>query len=245
MDDRNDLGRAARALPPQPKAPAAVLALAAAVLLGGCAHGNERQSQQALSGLQHALAGAYSSRASATGSTTPGAAGGTTDAVSLTVSPITAQLIGDAVFFVRETPADNPQLVLWQGLWTLAPLAGASPDHAGGATRIVQHSFLFKDARRWAAAGSDPDVLVSVLPQDLQALPGCDLIWQQTDSGYETMGAIPDCHPGIKASGLWMAQHARLDASGLSLTERPVDDAGALDLRAAPLSLHLARSGSP
>src|SRR6185437_14964367 len=91
-----------------------VLTLGAAVLLAGCTAGAQRRQEQALSSLQHALAGVYSSTAAAGGTPTADTA------VTLTISPITAQLVGDAVFFVRETPADNEQLVLWQGIWTLA-----------------------------------------------------------------------------------------------------------------------------
>jgi hypothetical protein len=217
------------------------LALGAAVLLAGCMGGGERRQAQALSSLQHALAGTYSSTA---GGTAGGTAAADT-AVTLTISPITAQLVGDAVYFVRETPADNEQLVLWQGIWTLAPQAGGAHDHDKRQASIVQHSFLFKDPRRWADADNDPDLLASVLPQDLQALPGCDLTWRRTDSGYETADVSRSCRPGARAKGLWAILQARLQGGDLSLTERPVNDNGALELGDAPLSMHLSRAGAP
>lgn len=228
-------GHAAR--PIRLRVPRVPLALGAAMLLAGCAHGAARRSQQALSGLERALPGVYSSTSGAS-------AGG---AVSLTISPVTAQLIGDVVYFVRETPADNTQLVLWQGVWTLAPQADRD-GHQGDSRdepRIVQHSFLFKDPRRWTAAASNPDLLLSMLPQDLQAMPGCDLIWHQTDTGFETVDAPPACHPGARASGLWIEEQARLAGSDLFLTERPVDGSGTPDLHDAPVSMHLSRTGSP
>jgi hypothetical protein len=218
-------------------------ALGAAVLLAGCAGGGERRQAQAISTLQHALAGEYGSTATSAGAA-PGTAAGDS-AVSLTISPITAQLIGDAVYFVRETPADNTQLVLWQGVWTLTPSTGGKAGHKSGEASIVQHSFLFKDPRRWADAGADPDLLAAMLPQDLQALPGCDLTWQRTDSGYQTMDISRSCRPGARAKGLWVELQARLQGSELSLTERSVDNNGALDLGGAPLSLHLSRASTP
>lgn len=211
-------------------------ALIAAVLLASCAGGSERRQAQALSSLQHALAGTYSSTAGGSAADT---------AVTLSISPITAQLIGDAVYFVRETPADNEQLVLWQGIWTLAPQAAGAGDHNKGQVSIVQHSFLFKDPRRWADAVNDPDLLASVLPQDLQALPGCDLTWRHTDSGYETADVARSCRPGARAKGLWTILQARLQDGELSLTERRVEESGALDLGGAPLSMHLSRAGAP
>jgi len=220
-----------------------VLTLGATVLLAGCMAGGQRRQEQALSSLQHALAGVYSSTAAAGG--TPNGTPTADTAVTLSISPITAQLIGDAVFFVRETPADNEQLVLWQGIWTLAPQTGSAADHDKREPRIVQHSFLFKDPRRWADAVNDPDLLASALPQDLQALPGCDLIWRRTDDGYETADVSRSCRPGARAKGLWVILQARLQGSELSLTERPVGDNGALELSGAPLSMHLSRAGAP
>jgi hypothetical protein len=163
--------------------------------------------------------------------------------VSLTISPVTAQLIGDAVYFVRETPADNTGLVLWQGVWTLTAAPGGKRGKHHDEVRIVQHSFLFKDPRRWSAAASNPDLLESMLPQDLQALPGCDLVWHATEQGYET-DSSSGCQPGAHASGLWVEQQAKLNGAELSLTQRLVDNSGTLDRRDAPLVLHLSRGGA-
>lgn len=213
------------------------LLAATALTLTACAHSAERRQQAQFTELQRALPGTYIS---------PAAGGAAADAgVSLTVSPVTAQLIGDAVYFVRETPADNAGLVLWQGVWTLAPEAPARHRHAHEAPGIVQHSFLFKDPRRWTSAASNPDLLVSMLPQDLQALPGCDLVWHATAAGFETMDAAGACSPGREASGLWVVQQARLEGSALTLIEHPIDAAGAPDLREAPMTLHLTRTGTP
>ncbi len=225
------------------------LLLSTVVTLSGCAHSAERRREVALSELQHSLSGVYtsssaSSAASAAGSATEGADAG----VSLTILPVTSQLIGDAVYFVRETPANNAGLALWEGVWTLAPAAaahGREHDRDHGEPRIVQHGFLFKDARRWASASSDPDLLVSMLPQDLQALAGCDLVWRKTATGFETEGPLRACHPGSQASGLWVEQQARLEGGELFLTERLVNEVGALDLRGPPLLLHLTRTGAP
>lgn len=204
------------------------LVCVAVTLLAGCANRTERHQELALSGLQHALSGSYHSSSPATD--TP---------VRLTISPVTAQLIGDAVYYVRETPADNNGLVLWQGVWSLTVLVGGKHDEV----RIVQHNFLFKDPRRWAAAATNPDLLESMLPTDLQALPGCDLVWRATEHGYETLDSSNSCQPGTRASGLWVEQQATLDGTGLSLTQRLVDDSGTLD-RGAPQLLHLARAGA-
>jgi hypothetical protein len=213
-----------------------LLAGTVALLLVGCAHSPERKQLSQLQGLQHALPGVYTSAAS----------GGAQDAgVSLTVSQINAQLIGENVFFVRETPADNSGLVLWQGVWTLVSVAPEGHGHKHDEPGIMQHSFLFKEPRRWASAASNPDLLVSMLPDDLQPLPGCDLVWQLIPKGYDTKKMAGDCHPGRLASGLWIEQQADLEGSALTLVEQPLDASGAPDLRAAAVTVHLTRTGSP
>jgi hypothetical protein len=231
-----------------PRAGRALLAAAAAaVVLGGCAHSNQRQAQSEMTELQHAFPGEYS---------TDGSKGDGGDPVTLTISSFSAQLVGDTVYFVRETPSNNKALVLWQGVWTLVgeaerkheherhagePSADHSPDDK---LRIVQHSFLFKEPRRWTEAGNNPEVLESMLPQDLKALPGCDLIWHKDEMGFVTEGTLTGCRPGSEASGLWMLETASLQGGELSVTERRVDENGGLDMSGAPQTMHFSRTGS-
>ena len=213
-----------------------LLAGTIALILAACAQTPERKHLSPLEGLQQALPGAYTSAP----------ASGTGDAgVSFTIAPVTAQLIGEKVYFVRETPADNSGLVLWQGIWTFVGVTPKGHRPAGAKPGIMQHNFLFKDPRRWASAGSNPDLLVSMLPDDLQPLTGCDLLWQSTPTGYATEKMSGECRPGRLASGLWIEQGAELQGSKLTLTEQPLDSSGEPDLRAAPITLQLTRTGSP
>jgi CpeT/CpcT family (DUF1001) len=234
----------------------------AAVALAGCADSGLRRGQADLAALQRALPGVYTGGSASTGAASTGAAAGSADsdagdaagssAVTLSIQPITAQVLGDAVYFVRETPADNANLVLAQGIWTLA-LGGSgdrSDAHESGHDKsdsgpaIVQHRFLFKDPRRWVGAADNPDLLLSILPQDLQALPGCDLVWHRTSTGFEAGSEPQSCQPGSGAQGLWIEQHAQLQGKQLSLLERRTGADGALDTGGPPLSLQLARTGS-
>src|SRR6202012_1667759 len=92
-------------------------------------------------------------------------------------------------------------LVLWQGIWTFVAVAPEGHRRKDAVPGIVQHSFLFKEPRRWASAASNPDLLVSMLPDDLQPLTGCDLLWKSTPTGYATQAPPLACHPGRLASG--------------------------------------------
>jgi len=208
-----------------------VLAAVTAALLCACAS-QARRGQAALGQLGHALPGTYDSSAQSAG-----AASGVLP-VTLSIVPATAQLIGKTVFFVREAAAANSQLVLWQGVWTLT----LEPKSAG----VVQHIYLLKDPRRWIGAAAHPDRLLSMLPQDLQPLPGCDVTWSQgAAGGFVGAATAPrTCRPGSQAAGLWMQRGARLSGAQLTLTERRVGSDGALVSAGAPLSLLLERTAS-
>jgi hypothetical protein len=231
---------------------------AAAAVLLGCAS-QARHEQAALTALEHALPGVYDNGAQS--ATYSGVA--PVLPVTLSIVPAPAQVIGDNVYFVREAAADNSQLVLSQSVWTLT----LEPKAAG----IVQRSYLLKDPRRWSGAAQHPDLLLSMLPEDLQPLPSCDLVWTQTATGFEASGAPPPgkhpaharavhrgsgagasgaaaaaggCRPGPQAQGLWIEQGAQLSGRQLTLTERRTTAAGALDGSGAPLSLLLERGAS-
>jgi hypothetical protein len=187
-------------------------------MLTGCAAESARHAQDDLKQLQQSLPGTYESRASNE---------------QWTIVPEQALAIGDAVYFVRQNALDNPRLLLAQRVWTF------SVDATG---RIIQRIWLFRDARRWARAGQDPDMLLSVLPQDLQALEGCDLTWQRTAASFHAMGD-DSCHPAA-AQGLWIERAADLAGASLILTERHAGPDGELDLSGHPLSVTLTRTSS-
>ncbi len=215
-----------------------------ALALAGCANSAARRGPGDLAALQRALLGTYTSNSADGGADAAGSS-----AVTLTIQPVTALVLGDAVFYVRETPADNPHLVLAQGIWTLAlgAVRGRGHDKSDKSDQgplIVEHRFLFKDPRRWVGLADNPDLLLSILPQDLQAMPGCDLIWHKTSTGFETGGAPDACHPGTGAQGVWVEQHAELGPTQLSLIERRTLADGGLDNSGPALSLQLTRSGS-
>ncbi|HEX4025498.1 MAG TPA: CpcT/CpeT family chromophore lyase [Steroidobacteraceae bacterium] len=226
-------------------------AAAAAFALAGCAS-QARHEQAAFEQLKQALPGVYESGSQGSAH----AAASADQSVTLSIVPAAAQLIGDTVYFVRQTPADNARLVLSQGIWalTLEPKSG----------RILQRSYLLKDPRRWVGAAQEPDLLVAILPQDLQPLASCDLLWTQTPAGFEAIPAPPPppprrqrrsahpaapvrpevCRPGSQAQGLWIERSAHLSGQQLILSERRTAADGALERTGAPLSLVLERSAS-
>ena len=81
--------------------------------------------------------------------------------IVLSIKPLNAQTIGKLVMFVRETVADDPRRVLAQRIWII--------EH-GKDNLIVQKVYLLREPQRWIHAGEDPQLLQSLLPDDLTQL---------------------------------------------------------------------------
>jgi len=205
--------------------------LACALLAAGCSTQRTRHEQSDFEQLQRALPGSYDS-------TRSGDAAGSSAAqpVTLSIQLVRAQLVGDTVYFVRETPSDNPRLVLEQRIWilTLDPMG-----------RIIQHMLLFKDPRRWTGVASEPDLLESMLPQDLQALAGCDLQWQHAADAFTATAPPQACHPGAASQGLWVTTRLHLGDRQLQLSERRTGADGALDSGETSITLVRGSAATP
>ena len=211
----------------------ALRTIAAASALLVCACSTEARHREVdFDTLKHSLAGIY---ANATGADSSNASGSA--AVRLAITPVIAQLIGDPVYFVRETAAGNEHLVLAERIWTLAL------DPQG---RMVQQMFAFKDPRHWLGAAEHRDLLLGLLPQDLTLLAGCELIWHRSTSGFATEAMrTPDaCEPGSAVQGQWVERELRLEGAQLALSERQVGSDGALSEAAGITALTLQRHAS-
>jgi len=196
------------------------LALAAMLLaLGGCANQATR-TREALQALESALPGEYAS-------------GSEADAVGVTlvIRRLLAPAVGEAVFYVHAAAADDPRRVLWQRVWTLS---------IGEDKQIVQTQYVLKEPRRWRGALDEPMLLQALLPDDLTALGGCALQWQQVTAGFEAHLRTPPCRPGSEQRGLWVEQHIALESDTLELLEQQIAAVGP----ASTWTLRLHRDGA-
>ncbi len=206
-----------------------MIAAAIALLVSACSTNASRREAD-FQALRHSLPGIYANAADAESNANAAA-------VRLAITPVTAQAIGDPVFLVRESAADNEHLVLAERIWTLAL------DPQG---RMVQQMFVFKDPRRWVGAAEHRDLLLGLLPDDLTLLSGCDLIWHRGTSGFATAPLrSPDpCEPGPSAQGQWVERELQLEGSQLSVSEREAGADGSLSASAGVTALTLQRHAS-
>jgi len=192
-----------------------------ALLLAACSTSASRREAD-FDALRHSLPGIYASAPSA---------------VRLAITPFIAQAVGDHLYFVRQTAADNEHLVLAERIWML------TLDKQG---RLIQQMFAFKDPRRWLGAAEHRDLLLGMLPEDLTPLSGCELVWARTPSGFaaEPMRTPDPCEPGASVQGQWLERELRLEGGQLALNERQVGSDGALAARAGVTALTLQRRAS-
>jgi hypothetical protein len=141
-------------------------------------------------------------------------------AVALLIRPVDALAVGKIVFFVRETAADDPRRVLAQHIWTF---------QLDSKKRLVQTVYLFKEPQRWVHAVEDPYVIQSVLPNDLSAMAGCELIWSKSDSGFQATTKAETCRASAGAEGLLIEQSAELRGSDLLINEQLSGAGGRLE----------------
>jgi hypothetical protein len=157
-------------------------------------------------------------------------------AVVLSIRPLNLQALGRLVLLARETAADDKRRVLAQRIWTLE----RDKQH-----QIVQRVYVFKDPQRWVQSTDNPEVLQALVPEDLQQMSGCELLWNKTSTGYS--GAIrPNaCRPSAEREGTLFETSAELKGDDLILSEQQAGPGGRLPAAVDPAaSYHFQRRGS-
>jgi hypothetical protein len=110
-------------------------------------------------------------------------------------------MVGEEIFYVRETMADDSRRVISERVWSLDVAAGA---------RILAVAYALDDPERWRGGTESPELFRSLLMRDLRALPGCELEWQKGPGGFSARGTSAFC-----------PQSWRLEGDELSFSEQP------------------------
>lgn len=190
-----------------PARAAALLALAAVALAGCATQENQRRAELVV--LAGALPGAWDNHAQVAGERGAGA-----PVVHLPerleVTRVAAPVIGKVVFLVRERSSTDARRVLGERLWIFDSLAGKT---------LVAQVARFADPERWIGDRAAPELLRSIVPQDVDFIPGCALAWTAHDGGFTAETAPPGC-PGPTA-GRRVAQQWRLAGTQLEFAEFP------------------------
>jgi hypothetical protein len=185
-----------------------ILALCALVALAACTS-QAKLREAELSALAAQLPGQYDNLTQVQAETASGRPG-VHAAQSLTILRVHAPLVGDQVFFVRETAARDARRVIAQRIWSLEVLDDA---------RIVAGVYLLDEPDRWVDGGANPELFTSLLLRDLRALPGCQLVWQKTALGFSGDTLPAGCRRPGGEDGARVSQHWRLAGEVLDFGE--------------------------
>ena len=184
-----------------------------AVALGGCASQQELRKQE-LAVLGAQLPGGYDNLQQAQADAAAGRAGAHA-AQALVILKLRAPLVGDDVFYVRETAAEDVRRVTSERIWSL----NLSADQ-----KIVATVARFEEPDRWRIGAENPDLFRSLLLRDLRTIEGCELLWQKTAQGYSGDTIGNGCRRGGAAGAPPQIQHWRLAGDELDLSEAAADD---------------------
>lgn len=143
------------------------------------------------------------------------------EAVQRVVVPVRAGFIGDTVYSLQETVAGDSRRVIGQQLLLLAM--------AQGAPAIVETPIAFNEPLRWRDGDRNPELFRSILPQDVKALAGCEVVWRRVAGGFDGATDPARCRSSAGGGGtLRVERRYTLRAEGFSLQERRFDDSGRL-----------------
>jgi hypothetical protein len=142
------------------------------------------------------------------------------EALALDIVPIDAPMIGDNVFYMQESAADDPRRVTAQKVLMFGIVKSS----------IVETVLTLAQPQRWRNGQLNPDLFKGLMTQDVQSSKGCSLHWKRNDKRFEGANEPSACHgPSQGTTGL-----ARIDLRAeaapeeFALAELAFDSAGRL-----------------
>jgi hypothetical protein len=193
----------------------AALALTLVLAAGAAVAGRHGAEITALAG---ALDGRYDNLAQVQAELRAGSAN-PHEPLALLIARVQAPLVGEQVFYVRESAADDPRRVFSQRIWVLGL------DAAG---HIVHDVYRLAEPERWRAGADQPELFRALLVRDLEPQSGCMVRWSRRPAGFRGSNDPATCRDAADAGQeLRREQVLQLDAAGLAFSERAIDAAGA------------------
>ena len=120
---------------------------------------------------------------------------------ALTIMRVAAPLVGDQIFYVRETAANDARRIVSERIWSLQVSAD------GG---IVGGVYALEEPDRWRIGTESPELFRSLLMRDLRPLPGCELLWTSSAHSFSAASASGRC-----------PQHWKLEGDTIAFSEQP------------------------
>jgi len=143
----------------------------------------------------------------------------------LEVARVSVPVLGRLVFHVRERSAGDLHRVLSDRLWVFDSESGK---------QLVAQVNRFKDpahwVARWAGDDADPELMRSLMPQDVTTLPGCNLAVVRAPGGFRADSGAAGCPASDATGAARLVQHWQFADGHLEFAELPPGQApGAAD----------------
>ena len=187
-------------------APAAATAIAALGLLGACADQTKLRESE-LTQLLGWLPGKYDNTAQADSDPQRGVQP-PHDRIALIIVTVYTPRLGHHVFYVQEMAADDPRRVMSERLFSF------KVDEKRG---ILESVYTFAEPLRWRDGQQHPELFTGVMPEDVQSVPGCELVWRKAGEQFIASYDPKLCHNSGGAAPAESA--AQLSADSLSLAD--------------------------
>jgi CpeT/CpcT family (DUF1001) len=133
--------------------------------------------------------------------------------LKLFIAPVDAPTVGDHVFYVQETAADDPRRVFAQRLYSV--IESADPLHP------VLAQYDFTEPARWRDAHLRRELFRGLVHSDLRLRSGCEMRIERTDEGFALQNDPKACRVPARGTGetLRAEQKMKLDDDGLAVLD--------------------------
>jgi hypothetical protein len=139
------------------------------------------------------------------------------DALALRIIPIDAPVMGKHAFYVQESAADDPRRVMVQRIWSF--------DYSDKG--IVQTVATLTEPMRWRDVENNPDVVRSMMANDISPQHGCDVKWKKSGGKFIGSNDPKHCRSNSRATGgVFVETRIELSSSELAIGEIATDAAG-------------------
>ena len=134
------------------------------------------------------------------------------------VVPVRASFIGDTVYYVQESVAGDARRVIGQQLSLFAAAQGTGV--------IVETPVTFNEPLRWRDGERNPELFRSILPQDVKAQSGCEVLWRKVAGGFDGTTDPVRCRRSGTGGVQRIERRYALRTDGITVQERRIDDSG-------------------
>ena len=142
-------------------------------------------------------------------------------AVELNIARVYAPWIGEHVFYVQESAADDPRRILSQRLVAFEVVKGRG---------LVQSLWSLAEPLRWRDAHRNVDLFKGMMPQDFAPISGCELVWTLKEGQFSGKNDPAKCHvvPRSGEGAVQLELRAELTRDSLALADQSRDASGRL-----------------